>query len=115
MKWAGTITPSGPLRSPVSSSCAIRILTSTWSACATARIFIGSATTASYRDLDLLARHVDLPARHRYGHHVRGLVHLDARGHPGLRSLGKEKAGRQRERILVDQDVDLLRACDAAL
>src|SRR5581483_7264851 len=112
MKCAGTGLPLASLRRPVSISCAISTRTSTLSPAMLARMRIGSGMSASAPadgHLDLLRGVVELPAGLDQGVDVRGLGHLHARRDEGIGALGEGEIGRQRVRVLLDQDRDAAR------
>src|SRR5690242_6548515 len=86
MKWAGTSSPSGFLRRPVSIGWLTSRRTSTTSPSNFARTLIAfamsfppSAAAAAERHLDFLCRVEVLAARAGERVHVAGLVHLHAR------------------------------------
>src|SRR4051812_3722046 len=112
MNHAGMTAPLASLRWPVSISCAISTFTSTLSPAMLARIFIGSAMSASASaqgDLHFLGRVLEFAvARLHERDHVRRLPHLHAGVDPRLGALRDLEIRREDVGILLDQDRDRL-------
>src|SRR4051812_37182090 len=118
MNHAGMSAPFASLRWPVSISWLISTFTSTLSPTMLARIFIGSAISASapaQGDLDFLGRVIELAvARLHQRDDVGRLPHLHARVDPRLRALRDLEVRREDVGILLDQDRHRFRVGDLA-
>src|SRR3970040_2182288 len=120
MKCMGTTWPFESLRCPVSIGCSIRMRTSATSPWSVARIFIGSAmmpssprcayrsATAADSDLHFLRGGEILSVRLDHRPHVGGLAHLDAGRNVALASPRNVERCRQRKRVLLGDERDLL-------
>src|SRR6476619_6499545 len=110
MNQAGMVAPLESLRWPVSISWAIRTFTSTLSPTMLARIFIGSAMSASASaesHFHFLGGVVELAVgRLHQRDDVGRLPHLHARVDPGLRARGNREVRREDVGVLLHQQRD---------
>src|SRR6266702_5194194 len=109
MNHAGMTVPCASLRCPVSISWLIRTLTSVESPTTFARIFIGSAISASAsaeRHLHLLGGHKIFALRSDEREDIARLGHLDARRNRRFSAGWQLEHRREHVGILLDQDRD---------